>query len=643
MKHIKILLPALLGFALASCGGSSSSSLPSLDVEESSLPSISEETPLPSEEASINESIPSSVEESSSVESEEVVTPKKDWNEDGVLKILEIGNSYGEDTYQYSPDVLEALGVKNYVIGKMYYGGASIDDHYSFSQTDTRTHGSYEYRKIDNETAPNWSLIEQTSVLYAINDEEWDFVSIQQQSMDSTDSSTYSHLDDFLDFVETNNAYKDTKFVYNMTWAYPETNLTTKFVETYHSNTKEMYADIISTLQEVILPHEKFDKVLVPGTAVENARTSFLKSSLFRDDLHLSYDVGRYIAGLTYFVELVDGTLTSDFAYVPENISASQKEACIESAMNALSNKFVITDSIYLEDPDDGYNGIDKTIRLEAEDGVLDGISAKRAGCENASGGYIACDFNNCGQGAEWVHFAPLGGEHEVQIAYWTGAAGSKMALYLNEQKVTDVVFETATGWASGTNECGKVSVKLNLAQGYNTISLFKHGTASDSPEYGGWVQLDYLDIIGTGESYDPETLDFTPVAFTLQAEYGYFHTGGLPFSCDSMQGGYAVGEINAVGQGVDLYFKVPVDGNYGLKITYAQGGSNNNANVTFNDATTTFHLAAYSGQAWNYGHTSEVVLESVCSSSKLNYVSIVRSNSSDWFIVDSITLVPLA
>lgn len=651
----KTFVLALAVTALASCGQSTLPSVESEPVESESPSSVSiesSESLQPSSEPSSEPSIESSSEplsessheEESSEESSSSVPSKKHWNEDGVLKILEIGNSYGEDTYQYSPDILRALGVENFIIGKMYIGGSSIEEHYNNTLTDTKTRGSYEYRKIYDSTTPNWSLTQSTSVLYAINDEEWDFISFQQQSMRSTEAEAYARFGDLISFVEENNEYKDTRYVYNMTWAYPENNPDEKYTGHYGSNTVAMYNDIVSVAQTVVAAEPRIEKILVPGTAAENARTSFLKKTLFRDDLHLSYDKGRYIAGMTYFTELIDAELPEDFSFAPESLTSSERAACIESARNALAHKYEITPSLYPVDPIVKYDGIDHTFRLEAEDGVLDGTKVKRVGCENASGGNIACDMNDCGQGLEWIHYAPVAGEHELEIAYWTAAPNSKSAIFVNGSKAAEAVYTENTNWANGFNASKKTRVTVNLKQGYNTISLAKYGFESDNPQWGGWAMIDYVDIIGTGATYDPSTLDMSATEFTFQAEYGYFHTGGVPFNCDTMECLYAVGEINSTGHGVDLNFRLPVEGKYGLKIKYAQGGAGNVATVTFNGKVLSWDMPSYAGQAWNNGNLSDVILEADCTSETSNYVSISRaSTSAGWFIIDSITLVPLA
>lgn len=325
------------------------------------------------------------------------------------------------------------------------------------------------------------------------------------------------------------------------------------------------------------------------------------------------------------------------------SVTSESEETSMSTFISSESEESTVTSSDTQPDPDPLYNGVDHDFRLEAEAGVLDGTRAKRSDNPAASGGLMAADINDCGQGLEWIHYAPVAGIHELNVAYWTGAANSKHGVYLNGVKVGDAVYAEANGWADGVTGPAIVTVSVDLVKGYNKISLVKDGGASDNPEYGGWAQIDYVDIVGANATYDVESLDFTVSEIVLEAERGNFHTGGLPFQCDTMGENYAVGEINEAGHGVDIYFKVPVEGHYGVKITYAQGGSGNVADVTMNGEVGEYELPAYEGQAYNVPNTSEVVVSAQCFNSSLNFVSVTRSpNSAGWFIIDSITLVPL-
>lgn len=635
MKRKKlILLP--LAFAmipLTSCGGASSSG-------SSMISSATQSSSSHSSSSGVSSAVPSVSSNASSVSS--VVEKPHRWDDDGVLKILEVGNSFGEDTFGYAPKILSDLGVEHYVVGKLYYGGCTLDQHYEFLNQDTLETGSYEFRYID-ETSDEWTLKNSTSLRYGLQFDEWDFISLQQSSGASGKADTFGHLDDIIGFIEENNTYAYSEFVWNMTWTYPEDGGANELAD-YENSSDVMYASIVDTVRSLILTNEKFVKVLVPGTAIQNASTSYIKNKLYRDDRHLSYVHGRYIAGLTYFCDLIDREVET-VRFTPINMTDSDRTVCIESARNALENKFEKTDSVYLNNPEVRFTGVDRDVILEAEDGVVDGKGAKTAGCENASGGAIACDFNNCGQGLYFNYFAPVAGERELEIAYWTGSANSKQDLYVNGARQQTVVYERETGWANGFNDAALAHTTIRLKKGYNTINLIKNGAAADTPSYGGYVQLDYLVVKGTGETYDADSLDLTVTSMRIESELGYFHTStAAPVPVSSAGNGYIVGEINKEGDGVDFTFLVPEDGQYELHIVYGKGAGSNPIDIRLNnDASVTYALEDYPDQAWNVFHESATAATLTLSSTAKNKLSITRSAKGNWFCFDAIVLTKVA
>ena len=45
------------------------------------------------------------------------------------LRILGIGNSFTDDGMMYLPELLEAAGIRNVVLGRLYIGGCSLERH----------------------------------------------------------------------------------------------------------------------------------------------------------------------------------------------------------------------------------------------------------------------------------------------------------------------------------------------------------------------------------------------------------------------------------------------------------------------------------------------------------------------------------
>ncbi len=110
-----------------------------------------------------------------------------------------------------------------------------------------------------------------------------------------------------------------------------------------------MYNSIIKAFKEKVSPHDEFEYVFPVGTTVQNARTSYLGDTITRDGFHLNYDIGRYMAALTWLGVLTDVNI-NDFTYIPAggNITESQREVAKESVINAIANFDVITQSEFI-------------------------------------------------------------------------------------------------------------------------------------------------------------------------------------------------------------------------------------------------------------------------------------------------------
>ena len=263
------------------------------------------------------------------------------------ISILFIGNSFSDDTESYMVDILLALGYTNINIGNMYIGGCSIDMHYTNIMNNAsaydfrmRSHNGRKY----TEYVPVSVGGKKQTLDFAIGYKDWDIISLQQGSALSGKADSYANLNALKTEVQNRATNPDVQFVFNMTWAYQADSTHPNFPD-YNSDQTAMYNAIIDAVQA------KVDFTVVPnGTAIQNARTSFVGDTLTLDGHHLSLKLGRYIAGLT-FVAKVTGEDISDISYAPNGVSASQKFVAIESAKNALTTPFAVTNSAYAKDP----------------------------------------------------------------------------------------------------------------------------------------------------------------------------------------------------------------------------------------------------------------------------------------------------
>ncbi len=255
-----------------------------------------------------------------------------------VFKILMIGNSFSDDTVQWIHEICDDLGIE-LTIANMYIGGCVLSTHLQNLKYDKK---AYEYVSY-NKTTKRWSRTKNVSISEAIEYDDWNYISLQQGSSQSGLINTYKDIDEIMDYVLA--LKEDVKFVWNMTWAYQQDSGHGNF-GTYKNDQMTMYNAIVDCVKGEVVPNERFDCIIPNGTAVQNARTSFVGDNLCRDVYcHLTNEFGRYIAGLT-FVYAVTGVDISNVKYSP-NLAEKYVLLAKESAKNAINNPFEVTESIY--------------------------------------------------------------------------------------------------------------------------------------------------------------------------------------------------------------------------------------------------------------------------------------------------------
>ena len=256
-----------------------------------------------------------------------------------ILKVLAIGNSFSVDAMEHLYAVAKAEGVEEVVLGNLYIGGCTIATHASNAQSNA---AKYRYYK---NTDGQWTQTEGYTLLSGLQDEQWDLITLQQGSASSGQVETYSaSLDKLIAYVQDN--CPEAKLGWHMTWAY-QSDSTHNAFPNYGNNQQAMYLGIINAVQVKIVTNDAFDVVLPVGTAIQNARTSYLGDNLTRDGYHLN-DMGRLIASYTWYATL-DGqklnTLNLTKVTNMLTLTDADKAVVVEAINAAVANPFAVTDS----------------------------------------------------------------------------------------------------------------------------------------------------------------------------------------------------------------------------------------------------------------------------------------------------------
>ena len=217
---------------------------------------------------------------------------------DRPLKLLAIGNSFSEDAIEQNLFELAAAAGHQMVIGNMYIGGCSLERHWGNAQSNKP---DYDYRKIGIDgkmtRTANYTLDK------ALRDEQWDYVSLQQVSqLSGMYSSFQPHLDSLIAYVRAR-VPATTKLIWHVTWAYAQNSTHGGFAN-YDRNQDKMYRAIVEGAQRLKKENAQFSLFVPVGTAIQNARTSFVGDHLNRDGFHLDLVLGRYTAACTWWQQI---------------------------------------------------------------------------------------------------------------------------------------------------------------------------------------------------------------------------------------------------------------------------------------------------------------------------------------------------
>ena len=304
--------------------------------------------------------------------------------------VLLIGNSYSQDASNY-PMTNELSGSKLYdmlkanvpadtevVVGLAMNGGKTMSWHATKSRNNESV---YSFSVCENGA---WRGVGTTTSANALTYLPWDYVSLQPYAAEtrsgesaSTDRPEYQYDAEFktltnslgymIDFVDTN-APQSKVYLY-MPWNEVGTNDASLTINSGMDGYNDVVNTLINTQYKGTTSGKTFEEVIPVGTAVQNAKTTYLallkyskgesasslahdnNFGLQRDGGHMSLLLGRYMAAMTFAKTLMPNVSVDDLAkvsfYASPNIGElpdDYKDIVKTSVANAVAKKDGVTE-----------------------------------------------------------------------------------------------------------------------------------------------------------------------------------------------------------------------------------------------------------------------------------------------------------
>ncbi len=256
--------------------------------------------------------------------------------QDKKIKILAIGNSFSEDAIEgYLHQIIVASGRKA-IIGNMYIAGCTLKKHWTNMN---ENNSNYEYRNIN--VNGEHTVIKNQNLRSIIKSQNWDYISFQEVSYLSGIIDDYNaYLADLVSFAKSISTNPDLKILLHQPWAYQQ-NSTHSGFENYDKDQMKMFNKIVETVWEAKKLTD-IDLIIPTGTAIQDARTSYIGDNLTRDGYHLDKGLGRFIASCTWYEALFGEILNN--TYKPDNLAKYDADLAKTAASYAVKTPKTITE-----------------------------------------------------------------------------------------------------------------------------------------------------------------------------------------------------------------------------------------------------------------------------------------------------------
>lgn len=241
------------------------------------------------------------------------------------LKILTIGNSFSGDALRFLSDIFKAEEDRDVLLSYLYLDPGTLENH---AKSIAEDNAVYRWHLYDEN---GHSVTEGRRFSEAVSYCDWDLVVIHQLSgLSGRPDTFFPYLDEIISACREQCSNPNLRFAWQMTWAYQQ-NSSHEAFSNYGGDQMNMYACIVDAVKETIADNPDISFVIPSGTAVQNARTSYMGDRMTKDGHHLS-PFGKYLVGYTWYESLTGKTVRTP-EFVPDKTLLAEDE--LECARHA--------------------------------------------------------------------------------------------------------------------------------------------------------------------------------------------------------------------------------------------------------------------------------------------------------------------
>ena len=338
---------------------------------------------------------------------EEEVSP---WaGDDGIIKVLAIGNSYTKDNFYYFDQVERAQDPDDnvkMVVGYLYQGGKVLPVHASNAVNNVP---AYIYYKYDRTVSDKYVETHDATTLMGLLDEDWDLISIQLSPSPVFGAPDENGLDTLVDFIQANKTNPKAKIGRHFTWAFAEPYRYTgsakdAFINDFQGDPLTLYKTIAGTAKTCLETRDDIEFLVPSGTTMQNLRDGIFGDNLQRDNYHLN-PFGRTMASYTWYAFLTGKPLESiNLTKTSWDPSPYERNALMEAVNNAIANPFEVTPpTVTQPDPRPVYYVLEERSKEGGEVKAYDVndpteiVTVKYTGTNNTTRANVFCRLNDDG------------------------------------------------------------------------------------------------------------------------------------------------------------------------------------------------------------------------------------------------------